>query len=214
MTTSLILRLMRNIKLLVLLITFVSNAQTPMTSTEAASLKQLVKAQAKTTKTITSEFTQYKHMDFLSNDIITNGDLHFKSPDLVRWAYTEPFEYIVIFKNQTLYINDEGKKSNVDMSSSKLFKELNNLIIKSVKGDMFDDEAFEIEYYKDSESSLVYFKPIDKKSAKFISAFHITFNKKGDVEIVKMVEPSGDYTKIVFSNKALNEPVPDALFNH
>lgn len=200
--------------LLIFLLSTIINAQTPMSSGEAASLKQLVKVQAKNTKTITSQFTQYKHMDFLSNDIITKGNLHFKSPDLVRWAYTEPFEYIVIFKNQTLYINDEGKKSNVDMGSSKLFKELNNLIIKSVKGDMFDDKAFDIEYYKDSKNSLVYFKPKDKKSARFISAFHITFNKKGDVEMVKMIEPSGDYTKIVFSNKALNKPVSNALFNH
>lgn len=205
---------MRNLVLLVLLLSFAASAQTQMTSAEAIALKQLVKTQSKTITTITSQFTQYKHMDFLSNDIVTNGNLHFKSPDLVRWAYTEPFEYVVIFKNQNLYINDEGKKSNVDMSSSKLFKELNNLIIKSVKGDMFDDDAFDIEYYKDSENSLVYFKPKDKKSAKFISAFHITFNKKGDVEIVKMVEPSGDYTKIVFLNKALNKHVPNALFNH
>ena len=205
---------MRKLIQFVFLFSFAINAQTPLTSIEAKDLKELVKSQAQSTKTISSEFTQYKHMDFLSNDIVTKGNLHFKTPDLVRWAYIEPFKYIVIFKNQSLYINDEGKKSNVDMSSSKLFKELNNLIIKSVKGDMFDDDAFDIEYYKEDENSLVYFKPKDKKSAKFISAFHITFNKKGDVEVVKMVEPSGDFTKIVFTNKALNKPISNALFNH
>jgi len=62
-----------------------------MNSAEADALKSVVKQQAKTTKTITSAFTQYKHMDFLSNDIITKGNLHFKAPNLVKWSYTDPF---------------------------------------------------------------------------------------------------------------------------
>lgn len=204
---------MRNIILLCFCFILNLQAQTPMNSAEADALKSLVKQQAKTTKTITSEFTQYKHMDFLSNDIVTKGNLHFKAPDLVKWTYTDPFVYSVIFKDDKLYINDEGKKSDIDMSSSKLFKQLNNLIIKSVKGDMFDAEEFNIEYYKTAKNSVVYFKPKNKKSATFIEAFHLTFNAEGDVEIVKMIEPSGDYTKIVFSNKVLNQPVSDALFN-
>tara|TARA_R110002012_G_scaffold322083_1_gene554861 strand:+ start:37948 stop:38565 length:618 start_codon:yes stop_codon:yes gene_type:complete len=205
---------MRNIFILCFFLVLNVQAQKPMSSAEADALKSLVKQQAKTTKTITSEFTQYKHMDFLSNDIVTKGNLHFKAPNLVKWSYVEPFTYSVIFKNETLYINDEGKKSNIDMSSSKLFKQLNTLIIKSIKGDMFDTEEFTIEYYKAGNNSLVYFTPKEKKSASFIESFHLTFNDKGDVEIVKMIEPSGDYTKIVFSNKVLNNPVSDALFTN
>lgn len=205
---------MRNILIICLLFVINLQAQKPMNSAEADALKSLVKQQAKTTKTITSAFTQYKHMDFLSNDIVTKGTLHFKAPNLVKWSYVEPFAYSVVFKNETLFINDEGKKSHIDMRSSKLFKQLNSLIIKSIKGDMFDAEEFIIEYYKSGENGLVYFKPKDKKSASFIASFQLTFNKQGDVEIVKMIEPSGDYTKIVFNNKELNNPVSDALFTN
>ena len=102
------------------------------------------------TKTITSDFVQYKHLDFLANDIITKGNLAFKTPDLVKWAYVEPFVYSVIFKNENLYINDEGQKSDVNLSSSKLFKQLNKLIVNSVKGDMFDENEFDIAYFKNA----------------------------------------------------------------
>ncbi|MEO8933737.1 MAG: outer membrane lipoprotein carrier protein LolA, partial [Xanthomarina sp.] len=193
---------------------FVVQSQTKMAAPEAEALKALVKNQALTTKTISSDFTQYKHLDFLSNDIISKGKLAFKTPDFVKWEYTEPFNYIVIFKNETLFINDEGKKNQVDMGSNKLFKELNGLIINSVKGDMFDDKAFDITYFKKDKNSEVHFIPKDKKSAKFISDFQITFNSKGDVLEVKMIEPSGDFTKIVFTNKELNHPLPDAIFNN
>jgi outer membrane lipoprotein-sorting protein len=119
------------------------NAQEKMNTIEANSLKMKVKEQANSTKTISSDFTQYKHLDFLSNDIITTGKLAFKTPNLVKWEYVEPFKYSVLFKDETLYINDEGNKSNFDVGSSKMFKQLNKLIINSIKGDMFDDNEFD-----------------------------------------------------------------------
>lgn len=205
---------MRNFFFLLFFVSVAVQAQTKMSAPEAEALKSLVKNQALTTKTIISNFTQYKHLDFLSNDIVSKGKLAFKSPNLVKWEYTEPYNYAVLFKNETLFINDEGKKNQIDMGSNKLFKELNGLIINSIKGDMFDDDAFHIAYYKKEGNSHVHFTPKDKKSSKFISDFQIIFNKKGDVLEVKMIEPSGDFTKIVFTNKELNKPLADAIFTN
>lgn len=120
------------------------NAQTKMSMEESAILKAKVKAQANTINTLLSDFTQYKHLDFLSRDIITSGKLSFKSPNLVKWEYLAPFKYSILFKNEALLINDEGKKSNVDMGSNTMFKQLNTLIINSVKGDLFDENEFDI----------------------------------------------------------------------
>ncbi|WP_106792061.1 outer membrane lipoprotein carrier protein LolA [Aquimarina sp. Aq78] len=205
---------MPKIVYLILFIATTLSAQTKMSTIEADALKTKVKALAATTKTISSDFTQYKHLDFLSNDIITTGKLAFKTPDVVKWEYVKPFKYSVLFKNKTLYINDEGNKSNIDIGSSEQFKQLNKLIINSVKGDMFNDDEFDISYYKNQGNSEVHFGPKDKKFEKFIKAFHITFNSKGDVVEVKMIEPSNDYTRIVFSNRVLNTPLADEIFAH
>jgi len=204
---------MRNITVyLFLFLVSVAHAQTSMSSTEAHALKTKVKERAAITKTISSDFIQYKHLDFLNNDIETSGKLIFKTPDLVKWEYMKPFKYSVLFKDDKLYINDEGKKSDINIGSNRLFKQLNTLIINSVKGDMFNAAEFSIEYFKKDNYSLVYFSPKDKKFSKYIKAFHITFNSEGDVIEVKMIESSEDYTKIVFSNKFLNKPLEDALF--
>ena len=151
-------------------------------------------------------------MDFLDNDIETSGKLAFKAPDLVKWEYVKPFKYSVLFKDEKLFINDEGNKSNIDIGSSKMFKQLNKLIINSIKGDMFDEGEFNIEYFKSEKNNVVHFSPKDEKFAKYIKTFHITFNDHGDVVAVKMIEPSEDYTKIIFTNKELNKPLPDAIF--
>lgn len=190
----------------------VAHAQTKMSTEEAHSLKTKVKERADITQTISSDFIQYKHLDFLDNEIETSGKLNFKSPNLVKWEYMRPFKYSVLFKDDKLYINDEGKKSDFNIGSNRLFKQLNTLIINSVKGDMFNVDEFSIEYFKKDNYSLVYFSPKDKKFAKYIKTFHITFNSEGDVIEVKMIESSENYTKIVFSNKFLNKPLEDALF--
>lgn len=190
------------------------NAQTKMSSVEAAQLKALVKKQAAVTKTVTSDFVQYKHLDFLENDIKSSGKLAFKAPSTVKWQYTAPFEYSALFKDKTLYINDNGNKNSMDLGSNKIFKQLNQLITASIKGDMFTDTEFTISYFKKGFLNEVHFIPKDERFSEFIKAFHIIFSAKGEVQEVKMIEPSDDYTQIIFSNRIANKSIPNAVFTH
>lgn len=205
---------MRNILYPFLMFLGLLHAQTKMTHQETIELKKKVKSHSELTKTIVSDFTQYKHLDFLSNDIITNGKLVFKAPNLVKWEYIKPFKYSVIFKKENLYINDEGQKSDINLSSSKLFKQLNHLIINSVKGDMFNDKEFKISYFKKGGNFDVHFEPLSSQIEKYIKEFQILFTFNGEVLQIKMIEPTNDYTKIVFDNRVVNKLVSDAVFNH
>jgi len=192
-----------------------SGQEVAMSVSEITSFKEQVAVSSKTTTTIVSDFVQYKHMDFLANDIETSGKLAFKAPSLVKWEYTEPYQYSVIFKEDKLLINDGGTKSDVDIGSSKMFKKLNELIIDSVKGNMFEEDDFTISYYKTSMGNKATFKPKDKKIERYISSFELLFNKEdGTVQEVKMIEPSSDFTRIVFSNRVLNSAVNDSVFNN
>ena len=206
---------MSNISCLLLLFScLLLHSQTKMSLQETVELKKKVKLLSEQTKTISSDFTQYKHLDFLSNEIVTKGNLVFKAPDLVKWEYVEPFKYSVIFKNESLFVDDDGEKSDINLSSSKLFKQLNHLIINSVKGDMFNDKEFKIDYLKISENFDIHFKPLNSKIEKYIKEFVILFSSKGEVLQIKMIEPTDDFTKIVFKNRVINKPVSDAVFNH
>ncbi|WP_299529976.1 outer membrane lipoprotein carrier protein LolA [Ulvibacterium sp.] len=205
---------MRNLVYLLWILVYTANAQSEMSATDAQALEAKVKKASNTTETITSSFKQYKHMDFLSNDIESLGKLSFKAPNLVKWEYTEPFAYSVIFKDDVLYINNEGNKSDMDIGSNKLFKQLNQLITNSIKGDLFDRTQFHINYFKKGSVSEVHFAPKDEDFAAFIKAFHITFNENGEVTEVKMLEPTNDYTRIVFKDRKTNQSLPDAVFAH
>ena len=186
-----------------------------MNASEIASFKEKVIATAQTTKTIKTDFTQYKHLDFLSEDVKTSGKMLFKAPNLVKWEYTNPYQYSVIFKEEQLLINDGGTKSTVDIGNSKLFQKLNQLIVSSVKGNMFSDADFRVSFFKSPKYNKAVFVPKDKKIAGYIASFELLFNKD-DAQVfeVKMVEPSQDFTRIIFSNRILNSNVNDSAFSN
>ncbi|MCF6346968.1 MAG: outer membrane lipoprotein carrier protein LolA [Flavobacteriaceae bacterium] len=198
-----------------LIIVSVHAQQTQMSQAEIDIFKSRVKTIANNTKTILSDFTQYKHLEFLSNDIKTSGKMSFKAPNLIKWEYTDPYKYSVIFKEDQLLINDDGKKSDVKIGSSKMFKKLNHLIVNSVSGNLFDDNEFDISYYKTDSFYVVKFTSKDKNLSKYIKEFILHFDKrKLHVTEVKMVEPSDDYTQILFKNRQDNIPLKDEVFTN
>lgn len=205
----------RMLCILLILVNVAAFAQEKMAPAEVTAFKNAVNATTKSTKTLTTDFVQYKHMDFLSKDIETSGKMSFKSPGSLLWQYTKPYQYSIVFKNNKISINDAGKKSQMDTGNSKMFAKLNKLIVGSVNGDMFDENEFNISYFKNKDHNIARLVPKDAALKKYIKQMELYFDKKGNmVTEVKMTEPSDDYTRIVFKNKTANAPVPDSVFNN
>lgn len=189
--------------------------ETKMTVQEISNFKKQISEVSRVTNTINSDFVQYKHLDFLENDIESVGKMVYKSPNLVKWEYTKPYQYSVVFKNEQLLINDGGNKSKVDIGNNKLFKEINQMMVNSVKGDMFNNDEFTVAYFETPKFYRIVLTPMDKKLKNYIASFELMVNKKdAAVQEVKMVEPSQDYTRIVFSNRTLNAKVNDTVFTN
>jgi len=189
--------------------------QEKMPVSDADQVKIKIIEKSKSIITIVSKFEQTKHLDFLSNDIKSSGNLVFKSPNLIKWEYKTPFNYSVVFKNDKLFINDDGDKSKINLGSNKTFKSLNNLIIKSVKGDMFDEDQFDIHYFQNSKNYVIKFTPKDESLQSFIHDFILSFDKKSlEVVEIRMMENEEDYTNIKFIDQKINTKVDDAVFEN
>ena len=207
----------RNIVMFLLLfVGFAAFAQEQkMSDREVAVFKQSVNAVSKKITSLSTDFVQYKHMDFLAKDIETSGKMVFKQPNLLQWQYRKPYNYSIVFKNGKILINDEGKKSAMDVGSSKIFGKLNKLIVGSVSGDMFDDNEFSISYFKTKDNNITRLIPKDAALKKYIKLIELTFDKQdATVTQVRLMESSEDYTKIVFKNKILNAKIDDSVFNN
>ena len=186
-----------------------------MSDNEITIFKQSVAVMAKKIKTLGTDFVQYKHLDFLSKDIETSGKMVFKEPNSLLWQYKKPYSYSIVFKNGKILINDEGKKSAVDIGNSKLFAKINKLIVGSVSGDLFDDKEFTISYFKNKEQNIAKFIPKDATLKKYIKQIELTFDKdEATVVQVKLLESSADYTRIVLKNKIINAKIDESLFTN
>ncbi len=194
---------------------FVVAQEQKMSESEITSFKQSVNAVAKKITTLSTDFVQFKHMDFLSKDIETSGKMFFKEPNTLKWQYKKPYNYSIVFKNGKILIDDEGKKSTVDIGNSKIFGKINKLIVGSVSGNMFDDKEFNISFFKTKTNNITRLLPKDASLKKYIKQIELTFdNDDFTVVQVKLIESSDDYTRIVLKNKTLNAKIDDSIFNN
>ncbi len=188
--------------------------ESKMSNVEIENFKKDIIADSKKIQTLTADFTQYKVMSFLDKPIVSKGKLYLQNPKAMRWNYTQPIDYNVIFNNGKIYINDEGKKSSVDLQGNKKFEKLNQLIVGSVSGNLFDTNDFVITYVKTDKSRIAKLQPKIKDVKKYIKEIQLTFySGQSTVTEVKLIEPSDDYTKILFTNKSLNKTINASVFN-
>jgi outer membrane lipoprotein-sorting protein len=166
------------------------------------------------TQTIEASFVQEKNLSVLSEKIITRGRFLFKKEKKLRWEYTQPFHYLIILNNGTMFIQDEEKKSKIDIRTNKMFAEINAIIMGCVQGNLFNDEKkFLPSYLENDGYFLVKLKPLETNLKEYLSEIWIFFDKADlTVTRLEMHEPSGDYTNIDFSGKKINNAIPDEKF--
>lgn len=197
-----------------LLISALFSAQnTSMSAAEAKAFVTKVSSETQEIKTLQSDFTQTKKMDFLDKSIVTYGKMSLKTPNMLSWRYTKPYQYSIVFKDNKIFINDQGKKSSVD-AKSKTFEKINKLIVGSSNGKMFNDPEFTVAYFKNGNFNIARFTPKSAQLLKYIKQIELHFPKnQSTVSQVNMTEPSGDTTNIVFKNTKINAAIAASEFS-
>ncbi|MBQ0152940.1 MAG: outer membrane lipoprotein carrier protein LolA [Chryseobacterium sp.] len=187
---------------------------TAMSAAESKAFVTKLSAEAKAIKTIQSDFVQTKKMDFLDKNIVTQGRMSLEAANALSWKYTKPYQYSILFKNNKIYINDQGKKSTVD-AKSKTFEKINQLIVGSSNGKMFNDPEFKISYFKNNNFNIARFTPNTSQLLKYIKQIELYFPKnQSTASQVNMTEASGDTTQIVFKNTKINATIPASEFTY
>ncbi|SDE81540.1 LolA family protein [Epilithonimonas hungarica] len=196
-----------------LISSFVFSQNTSMSSAEAKVFVTKVSSETKEIKTLQADFTQTKKMDFLDKSIVTYGKMSLKSPNMLSWKYIKPYQYSIVFKENKIFINDQGKKSSVD-AKSKTFEKINKLIVGSSNGQMFNDPEFSVSYFKNANFNIAKFTPKSAQLLKYIKQIELQFPKnESTVSQVNMTEASGDTTNIVFKNTKINAPISASEFS-
>lgn len=178
-----------------------------------AGLKNGLAKAAENTQTLHTSFKQKKYIKILSKALESTGDMYFKKPHLLKWAYTSPYDYAIIFKENEIVINDEGKVSEFDISSSKAFLEINEVIVNTVSGNILQEDQFDISYFEGNNEYFVRLIPKSQQMKSYIAQIELYIDPSDfTVSKIKLAETSDDYTSIDFIDKKVNIDIPDSTF--
>lgn len=185
----------------------------PLDALAIQRIKQGVMQAAITTSTISSDFTQEKEMSILNDKIITSGRFYFKKDRFLRWEYLYPFSYTITIRGDVISIKNDGEVKSFNTQSNKVFAEVNRIIIGSVNGTLLDDDSFTAVYSQNKDYYIVSLTPVSETLRENLDRIVIFFNKTDDtVDQLEMFESAGDFTRITFKKKQLNQPISDEVF--
>jgi outer membrane lipoprotein-sorting protein len=184
-----------------------------------ACMKQvdLIEEKAKNIKSIRSSFKQVKKLSFMNSEVVSSGVFLFRKNEKknqVRWEYTSPFSYIIVIDGDNIVMKDNKKVSRFDMSSSKIFEEINEILIKSLNGTILTDRKnFTFKYADNGDEFHVSMIPGKENLKKYLKEIRMVISKKDyAVSLLKMIESSGDSTTLFFTNKKINGNVSGKEF--
>lgn len=178
------------------------------------SFKKKVKETSEQTQSISSNFIQEKHLTMMEEVLVSNGKFLFKKENKVKWEYLDPIVYAIIINQNYFTINNDGKISEFDTKSNKLFREINNMIVMAIQGDFVDNPDFSAQFYQDEKRYLAILVPQNELLGDILTQIEIYFQKENTaVDEVIFVEPGDDFTKIVFKNRKANFEISDEQFH-
>ncbi len=210
-------QLLHTLLLLVTLLIFKASATMAQEYTQAPKeevLQVLQKLSSRAT-TLQSEFRQEKHMSFLTEPLISEGSFVFAKPDKLRWAYSKPYVYTIVFNGNNIAINDGNQTTSFNISENPIFAEVNKMMLGLIQGKLTNDqESFSVAYLKNSESYKLIFTPQKKEMKEMLNAIEMIIDKKqGTAQRIRMVEQNEDYTDIIFKQYKINEELPEGTFS-
>jgi outer membrane lipoprotein-sorting protein len=180
---------------------------------DTAALKARIEQMSKAISTIESDFTQEKNLSVLSEKVVSKGHFIFKKENMLRWEYNVPYKYLIVINKDKIWIKDDKKTSKYDMNSNKVFREINDIMLSCVQGNIFKSGKFKVVYFENEKYYKLELTPLQKTMKESLKKINMYFDKNvTSVSKLDMIEPNDDYTTLEFINKKLNGPVQDNIF--
>ena len=171
-----------------------------------------VQAAADQVTSFSSTFTQERHLALFAKPVIFHGRLTIVRPEKLRWEFTDPVPSILVFNGgKGLRCSDQSPPVHFELASDPVMKTVAEQLWLWLGGD----------YSKIAERYLMEMKgvsgliitPKEKSIGEYIAEVRIDFNRKTKQPAqVDIMEPGGDFTRIIFNSYTLNTELPDVLF--
>ena len=194
-----------------------SGAQQPAgfsTVTNTVALQQSLAKNTASTQTITSDFTQVKHMKMLNDKVSSKGKFYYKKEHKIRIEYTSPFKYLLVMNGSSVIVKDGQKTNKINTRNSKAMQSANRIMMDCMTGSVYANKDFSVKTFENKGQYLLQLTPVAASMKGMFSRIDV-YIEKSDNSVTKLLlnENGGDYTEMNFLNKKKNALLQDALFS-
>lgn len=170
-------------------------------------------AASQKTQSLTTDFVQEKNTAMLAAKNVSSGKFWFKKQNLLRMEFLKPTSYLLVMNHQKIYIKDGQKVSKVGGRSSKMFQQINRIILDCMQGTVLANPDFSTTVFENSAGYLLEMRPKQKAMKSVFEVIQLTVARNNFmVNKMNMKEPGGDNTLLIFSNTIINSNIADATF--
>jgi len=164
-------------------------------------------------QTIQAKFTQEKHLKILQKPLISTGTFIFAAPDSLRWEYHTPIPSLLLMHDGTIqkytqqngtFVADRGMRLD---SMRVILTEIGNWLDGRFRGNDMFTASF-------PSKNTVLLEPKDPALAGLISTIELKLaDQRGLLDSVTITEGPQAYTTMTFTNRVLNQDIPDSAFS-
>ena len=166
-------------------------------------------------KSLSSQFSQQKHMQILTKPLVSRGRFYFQTPDSVRWEYTSPVKSVLLMRKGNIKRYTLGRKGFVEDAGGSL--ESMQIVLQEIskwsRGQFTGNEHFSAAL-KGGQVPKIILTPKEKGLSAMISRIVITLSpdRRGIISSVKIIENKGNYTLFEFTDVQINGKISETMF--
>jgi outer membrane lipoprotein-sorting protein len=163
-------------------------------------------------KSISAEFVQEKHMKILARPLVSSGVFYYQAPASLRWEYRAPVRNILLMnkdRTERHVATAAGlvKEAGANLQAMQVVMEQ---ITQWLDGRFDENPMFAANLEPGPKIVLV---PKEKAFTKMIQRIELLLsNRPGIIDTVTIFETDDSFTRLVFKNVAVNQPMDDSIF--
>ena len=190
------------------------SAQTPLGEAQSQQVITMLTEAATSMQTMQCRFVQSKTMAMLAEPSVSEGTMHFVTPDRLRWEYLSPYPFALIVNGEHIVKVTDGKSEVLEGNAGRMYQGIVGIIMGSASGQkLFDSTVFDVVIFDDEAFWKAEMTPKRRDMKRMFSQLVFRFDKKTNViSRVQLVEASGDVTSIHFEDIRINQAVDESVF--
>lgn len=175
----------------------------------------LIASGASRVQTLSSDFSQEKHLSMLKEPLISLGKFAYEKPDRLYWEILKPspMGFVVQGDQVRRWKGRSGVTESLEVDQDPMIRAIVDQVLAWTRADFpWLEKRYRITVMEESPSFLKLI-PLSAQEKKFLPYITIAFSEDWTyVRSVELHEKGGDFTRLRFINTLLNPSLPKDIF--